>query len=163
MKQPAFAGLIKSNKSNIKTWETTETLPTDILIYSRLAALAGVTVNDLKNKKLTEKDITLNVEKVEDQGNINQQEYINELREDKKRAAIREDRIMGQLASNLTAMMQLLTALSGHDRAFHDTMLRSLARLEGKKEIDLIGEARSSEAAKQVERMTGSSNDDNRM
>lgn len=64
-KQPEFAELIKSNKSNIKTWETTETSPTDVLIYNRIAELAGVTVNDLRNKKLTEKDINLKVEKVE--------------------------------------------------------------------------------------------------
>lgn len=64
--------------------------------------------------------------------------------------------------SSLTAMMQLLSALSRHDRAFHDTMLRSLARLEGKPEVDLVGEARSSEAARQIEEMKGYSNDDNR-
>jgi len=65
-KQPEFARLIKSNTSNIKTWETTETLPTDVLIYSRLAELAGVSENDLKTKKLSEKDIILNVEKVDE-------------------------------------------------------------------------------------------------
>lgn len=81
---------------------------------------------------------------------------INDLQTDKIK-------LQNTIDINLTALMQLLTALSGHDRAFHDTMLRSLARLEGKKEIDLIGEARSSEAAKQIERMTGSSNDENRI
>lgn len=65
--------------------------------------------------------------------------------------------------TNLSAMMQLLSALSRHDRAFHDTILRSLARLEGKKEVDLVAEARSSEAARQIEEMKGYSNDENRM
>lgn len=76
---------------------------------------------------------------------------IEELQIDKKK-------LQNTIDVNLTAMMQLLGALSRHDRAFHDTMLRSLARLEGKQEVDLIAEARSSEAAKQVEEMTGSSN-----
>lgn len=76
-KQPEFAELIKSNKSNVKTWETTETLPTDILIYTRLAEIAGVTVNDIKNKPLTEKDINLKVEKVEHaKGNSDNSNYI---------------------------------------------------------------------------------------
>lgn len=67
-------------------------------------------------------------------------------------------KLQNTIDANLTALMQLLSALSRHDRAFHDTILRSLARLEGKKEVDLIAEARSSEAAKQVEEMTGSTN-----
>jgi plasmid maintenance system antidote protein VapI len=78
-------------------------------------------------------------------------DYINELREDKKR-------LQNTIDTNLTALMQLLSALSRHDRAFHDTILKSLARLEGKKEVDLVAEARSSEAAKQIEEMTRSNN-----
>jgi hypothetical protein len=75
-KQPAFAELIKSNKSNIKTWETTETLPTDVLIYSRLAEIAGVTEHDIKTKKLTEKDINIKVEKVEQESTVSQSKYL---------------------------------------------------------------------------------------
>ena len=76
---------------------------------------------------------------------------IEDLQTDKKK-------LQNTIDTNLTAMMQLLGALSRHDRAFHDTMLRSLARLEGKQEVDLIAEARSSEAVKQVEEMTGNNN-----
>lgn len=156
--QTKFAKLIKTNPSNIKTWENTSTQPTDVLIYNTFAELAGVTVEDIRNKTLTPKDINLNVEEVDDEDedfSISKKEYIDELREDKKRAAIREDKIMGQLAANLTAMMQLLGALSRHDRAFHETMLKSLERLEKRKENELVAEARSFEAVKQLEEQTG--------
>jgi hypothetical protein len=89
---------------------------------------------------------------------ITLQDYISELKEDKKLAIERERNILEKLVANSTAMIQLLSALSRHDRAFHDTILRSLARLEGKKEVDLIAEARSSEAAKQIEEMKGNNN-----
>lgn len=81
---------------------------------------------------------------------------IDELQTDKRK-------LQNTIDTNLTALMQLLSALSRHDRAFHDTILRSLARLEGKKEVDLVAEARSFEAAKQIEEMTGSSNSESRM
>jgi hypothetical protein len=72
-KQPAFARLIKSNTSNVKTWETTETLPTDPLIYTRLAGIAGVTVHDLKNKTLSENEINIKVDKVDFDAQTGQQ------------------------------------------------------------------------------------------
>lgn len=81
---------------------------------------------------------------------------INELQSDK-------EKLQNTIDTSLTALMQLLGALSRHDRAFHDTILKSLARLEGKKEVDLIGEARSSEAAKQIEEMKGYSNNETHM
>lgn len=154
--QAKFAELIKTNPSNVKTWENTSVQPTDVLIYNLLADLAGVTSEELKNKKLTPKDITINIGGGnEDEFKISNKEYIDELRNDKKRAADREDKIMSQLASNLTAMMQLLGALSRHDRAFHETMLKSLARIEKRQENELVVEARSSEAARQLEEQTG--------
>lgn len=79
---------------------------------------------------------------------ITVQDYIDELRIDKKK-------LQNTIDTNLTAMIQLLGALSRHDRAFHDTMLKSLARLEKRPENELIGEARSFEAAKQLEEQTG--------
>lgn len=81
---------------------------------------------------------------------------IGELQADKRQ-------LQNTIDANLTALMQLLSALSRHDRAFHDTILRSLARLEGKKEVDLVAEARSSEAARQIEEMKDYKNDENRM
>ncbi|HEX6427962.1 MAG TPA: hypothetical protein VF008_09765 [Niastella sp.] len=64
-------------------------------------------------------------------------------------------KLQNTIDSNLTAMMQLLSALSRHDRAFHETMLKSLARLEKRQENDLVAEARSFEAVKQLEEQTG--------
>jgi hypothetical protein len=75
---------------------------------------------------------------------VSLQEYIDELRRDKAL-------LNRQIETNLTALMQLLTALSHHDRAWHETILRSLERLEKKKPDQLIVEARMSEAAKTLE------------
>lgn len=74
---------------------------------------------------------------------ITLKEYINDLREDKKS-------LQRTIDTNLAAMMQLLAALSRHDRAFHETILKSLGRLEGDN-VDLVGEARSYEAAMQIQ------------
>jgi len=72
---------------------------------------------------------------------------INDLQSDKIN-------LQNTIDTNLTAMMQLLGALSRHDRAFHETMLKSLARIEKRQESELVGEARSFEAAKQLEEQT---------
>lgn len=60
--QPEFAKLIDENVSNLKTYERTGILP-KVHIRKRIAELAGVSVNDLLGKDLSEKDITLRVDK----------------------------------------------------------------------------------------------------
>ena len=65
--QKDFARLIKSKESNIKTWEPTKSAPRNQIIYSRIAELASVAVEDVKTKKLEEKDINIKVEIVEDE------------------------------------------------------------------------------------------------
>jgi len=79
------------------------------------------------------------------------QQIIFDLRSDK--AELREDKKVLQrvIETNLTALMQLLTALSLHDRAWHEIIVRALARLENKTEDQLIGEARTLEAAKTLQ------------
>ena len=63
LKQEDFARLIKTNLSNLKTYETTEVRPkADVL--ARIADLAGITVDDL-DRKLTHKDLKLDAMKVE--------------------------------------------------------------------------------------------------
>lgn len=112
LKQPEFAELIKSNKSNIKTWETTETLPTDVLIYTRLADLAGVPVSDLKNKILTEKEITLKVEKVDELNSIlplgdlkvTLKDYVNLLIDIARKAEEREKEYLELIKSKLISI-----------------------------------------------------------
>lgn len=149
--QKDFATLIKSKESNIKTWETTKSLPRQQAIYRRIADIAGVTIDDIKNKKLEEKDIDLKVEIVEkDNCKLSTREVIDDLREDKRRANFREDTILSQLVINSTAMMNMLTALQRHDQVFHETILRSLSRIEGSN-TDLILEARKIEAEQQVQ------------
>lgn len=79
---------------------------------------------------------------------------LNAFMEERERSLdeLKSDKIKLQntIDTNLTAMMQLLSALSRHDQVFHETILRSLGRLEGGN-TDLVLEARSSEAAKQVQ------------
>jgi hypothetical protein len=81
---------------------------------------------------------------------VSNREVIEDLRDDKKRSAIREDKILSQLVANSTAMMQILTVLQRHDQAFHETILKSLSRVEGGN-IDLVLEARRYEAELQIQ------------
>lgn len=149
--QDEFARLIRSKTSNIKTWETTKSLPRNHIIYKKIAELAGVSIEQIKNKTLEEKDIKLQVEKVEnDTTIITPKRYIKMLEDDKLRAIQREDNIMKQLVANSAAMMHMLTSLYRHDQVFHETILRSLGRLEGDNK-DLVLEARSFEAQQQVQ------------
>jgi transcriptional regulator with XRE-family HTH domain len=60
--QVEFATVLGTNKSNIKTYETTE-VEAKGLIRRRLAKLAGVPVHYLSEKELTEKDIRLAITK----------------------------------------------------------------------------------------------------
>lgn len=62
--QPEFADIIGENVSNLKTYERTEVLP-KVHIRKRIAEIAGVSVRDLLEKDLSEKDIKLKVEKDE--------------------------------------------------------------------------------------------------
>ena len=66
-KQSEFAELIKTNLSNLKTYENSDVRPKANVIAA-ISDLTGVTVDDLDNKKLTHKDICfkpVEVEKVE--------------------------------------------------------------------------------------------------
>lgn len=56
--QPEFAKMIGENVSNLKTYERTGTLP-KVHIRKRIAEIAGVTVDDLLKKDLTEMDIKI--------------------------------------------------------------------------------------------------------
>lgn len=74
---------------------------------------------------------------------ITLKDYIEELQIDKKK-------LQNTIDANLTAMMQILTVLQRHDQAFHETILKSLSRLEGDN-IDLVLEARRFEAELQIQ------------
>jgi transcriptional regulator with XRE-family HTH domain len=64
MRQEDFAELIKTNLSNLKTYENTNVKP-KANILSAIGKIAGVTIEDLKDKKLSPQDINIQVEKVE--------------------------------------------------------------------------------------------------
>jgi hypothetical protein len=74
---------------------------------------------------------------------ITVKDYVEDLRMDKKK-------LQNTIDANLTAMMQILTVLQRHDQAFHETILKSLGRIEGGN-IDLILEARKFEAELQIQ------------
>jgi hypothetical protein len=63
--QPLFAKLIKSNPSNVKTYETTDVECKDFVTLKALADVAGVAVDDITNKLLSVDDIKLKVEMVD--------------------------------------------------------------------------------------------------
>lgn len=79
-------------------------------------------------------------------------EIVDNLKADKQRLSTIID-------ANLTAMMVMLNALHRHDVAYHQEMLRSLARLEKlKKQDELIVRANNSEGATQIEEMKAGGN-----
>ena len=75
--------------------------------------------------------------------NITVKDIIEDLKIDKKK-------LQNTIDANLTAMMQILTVLQRHDQAFHETILKSLGRIEGGN-IDLVLEARRFEAELQIQ------------
>jgi transcriptional regulator with XRE-family HTH domain len=63
-KQSQFAKIIKTNLSNLKTYETTDVKP-KANILANISDYAGVSIDDLLEKKLTHKDITFDNIEVE--------------------------------------------------------------------------------------------------
>lgn len=63
-KQGDFAKLIKTNLSNLKTYENSNVRP-KANVLAAICEYAGIELSDLENKKLTYKDITFRVDKVE--------------------------------------------------------------------------------------------------
>lgn len=60
--QEKFAKLIKTNISNLKTYETTDVRP-KANVLAEIADYANVTIEDLEKKKLTHKDIKIKSKK----------------------------------------------------------------------------------------------------
>ncbi len=76
-------------------------------------------------------------------GKITLEDYINELREDKKRMEKTID-------INLNVIAQLLNSIARHDQAYHETILRSLERIEGSN-TDLVLQAHKRDAELQIQ------------
>lgn len=57
--QAQFAELIKTNLSNLKTYENTDVMPKAYLILN-ISKLAGVSTDDLENKELAHEDVRFN-------------------------------------------------------------------------------------------------------
>ncbi len=83
---------------------------------------------------------------------VTAQEYVDALKSDKERLEESNKKLQDVIAVNLEAMQLMLDSLRRHDQSFHETMLRSLARLEKKKPEDsLIVEAHTRNVALQLE------------
>jgi hypothetical protein len=167
-KQLAFAELIKSNKSNIKTWETTDTLPTDILIYRRLADLAGVSEHDIRNKALTEKDITLKVDKVDESNSVlplgdlhvTLKDYVELLKDRARKAEEREKEYLEIIKSKLISidanskeMAEDIEALTTEIQAEHRAMMDTMDVAAGQPIGTTFAKADSVEIASQQQRV----------
>lgn len=63
--QHLFAKLIKSKESNVKTYETTEVQCKDFLVLKEITDVAGISLDDLKNKFLEAKDVKINLKMVD--------------------------------------------------------------------------------------------------
>lgn len=131
-----------------KTYEGGKSNP-DIIYLEGLSKVSGIAMEQLKNSNLDYSLISEKVAKVTNakpvpdklygQAQISIQEYIDELRSDKKE-------LQEVIRTNLTAIATMLSSLSRHDQAYHETILRSLARLENRNEDDLTLEAGTIEA-----------------
>lgn len=110
LKQSAFAELIKTNLSNLKTYENTEVRP-KANILAAISSFAGVDIEDL-DKKLAWKDIKIKVEKVESflieretrgEGNLLAQAIVN-LTENNNILARNNERLVTMLETNLAGI-----------------------------------------------------------
>lgn len=66
--QVEFAELIKTNVSNLKTYENTNVRPKAYLILN-ICKYAGISADDLENRKLYPEDIRLNDDEKDERGN----------------------------------------------------------------------------------------------
>lgn len=66
VKQEDFAKLIKTNLSNLKTYENTDT-KAKAPVLAAIADIAGITVDELEKKKLTHKDVTITLPEEDEQ------------------------------------------------------------------------------------------------
>jgi len=81
-------------------------------------------------------------------------EYIDELKRDKRMLESLVKDNQDVIRFNLSSLQALLRTIFRHDLSYHQTMLRSLARIEKKNDADtLIVEADKAEAALLVEEM----------
>ena len=126
-------------------------------IHEKLSTDMGNISNMLKGKKpisdnfftsfnaaFPEKDSTnKRSEPIKSKGSFTLEDYIEDLKQDKYT-------LQEIIKVNLTGVMQLLNSRSRHDQALHETILRSLSRLEGGNK-DLVLEAHSYEAEMQIQ------------
>lgn len=67
--QKEFAKLIKSNLSNVKTYETSDTRP-KAPVLAAICDFADITLKELEEKELTHKDLPFQVDKVDDPATV---------------------------------------------------------------------------------------------
>lgn len=158
-KQGEFAKIVKTNLSNLKTYENTQVKP-KANVLAAIADYAGVSVDDLLTKKLTHKDVTFDRDEVEIVENDSQAGPVSTVNEklhqyiskgtdkDKYVDLLERDRSFfeSSLKDNLNLITANLTELlrsQRYDRAQLTTLLavtsRTLAKVE-KRDVETVFE-----------------------
>lgn len=139
LSEEEMATRLKINRSTYQYWE--KSTPS-IDKIKRIAKALGKNENyffitdDEKSVNQQQKEEVTDV--IPGEASVTVQQYLDELRFDKKE-------LQEIVRVNLTAIAKMLASLSKHDQAYHETMLRSLARLENRNESDLVLEAGTKE------------------
>lgn len=121
IKQKDFAKLIKTNVSNLKTYENTD-IRAKAPVLAAIADIAGITVEELEKKKLTHKDVTITLpEKDEkdgkDENATEKPQEAQDLTIGGSGVKLYLDRLKAQittLESNLASTLKLQQAIHDH-------------------------------------------------
>lgn len=138
--QQEFAKLIKTNVSNLKTYENTAVRP-KANVLAEIADYANITIDDLEKKKLTHKDIKLELKKDEKDEKKEDGQFASQaermlaelIRAHNKQADSLKDVSEANLiwARNTENLIEKMKNMSEHD---HQTLQESVAMILGLQE-----------------------------
>lgn len=138
--QQEFAKLIKTNVSNLKTYENTDVRP-KANVLAEIADYANITIDDLEKKKLTHKDIKLELKKDEKDDKNEDGQFASQaermlaelIRAHNKQADSLKDVSEANLiwARNTENLIEKMKNMSEHD---HQTLQESVAMILGLQE-----------------------------
>jgi transcriptional regulator with XRE-family HTH domain len=146
LKQKDFARLIKTNLSNLKTYENSSVRP-KANVLAAICDYAGITQDDLENKALTHKEINIpdsEVEKVETRqegnfllGSVTLQDHISvwkqwkdDLEQKYQDAKADKERLTDLIEKNLSAILLSLSENRDHLKVLQDQMYIATTQLE---------------------------------
>lgn len=130
VKQEDFAKLIKTNPSNLKTYENTNT-KAKAPVLAAIADIAGITVEELKKKKLTHKDVKIVIGQGEKD---DKDENSNHKPQEAQHGQDYKDRYLELLEELANSNGKQLLQLAKMNQALLKTVLRALAAIQAKGE-----------------------------